>query len=256
MPFTDNRGIRIHFHVEGTGPPIVLQHGLSGRMGGWYENGFIDALKNGYTVIAVDARGHGGSDKPYEPAAYDQRVMASDIVAILDHLEIDKAHYVGYSMGGSIGFALADTAPERLLSVSIGGMHPYPMDRDLMQPMIEALGHGIKTWVASIEKSNPNMPAWRKEQMLDNDAGAILGASIGLRDRVDMSHVLPKMDMPCLVYAGDADSFHVGAKKCVENMPNVRWVSLPDLDHIQTFEQGEVVLPHLNEFLKQAVPII
>ena len=65
-------------------------------------------------LILLDARGHGASDKPHDPAAYDLRLRVGDVTAVLDDLEIRRADYFGYSMGGWIGFGLAKHAPVRL----------------------------------------------------------------------------------------------------------------------------------------------
>jgi len=71
MPYVDNNGIRIHYQVEGEGPPLVLQHGFTSSMRRWYLHGYVDAMKSAYQLVLVDARGHGQSDKPHDPAAYD-----------------------------------------------------------------------------------------------------------------------------------------------------------------------------------------
>jgi pimeloyl-ACP methyl ester carboxylesterase len=62
--------VRIHYEVEGTGSPFVLQHGITDGLESWYEYGFVDALRDDHTLILIDARGHGGSDKPHDPVAY------------------------------------------------------------------------------------------------------------------------------------------------------------------------------------------
>jgi pimeloyl-ACP methyl ester carboxylesterase len=64
MAFANNKGIRIHYEVEGDGPPLVIQHGYSDSIETWYELGYVDALKGTHRLILVDARGHGASDKP------------------------------------------------------------------------------------------------------------------------------------------------------------------------------------------------
>ena len=121
MAFVDNRGVRIHYEVEGEGFPLVIQHGYSDSMETWYELGYVDALKTTHRLILVDARGHGRSDKPHVTSAYSKELQAADIVAVLQELDIRRSDYWGYSMGGRIGFALAQYAPERFRSFILGG---------------------------------------------------------------------------------------------------------------------------------------
>ena len=252
MPYTDNNGIRIHYHVEGEGTPLVLQHGLTSSVLRWYEFGFVDALKTDYKLLLIDARGHGDSDKPHDAEAYDQKLMASDVIAVLDAENIDRAHYMGYSMGGSIGFAIAESFADRFHSLIIGGMHPYPLDAAGLSDRIERIKTGgIEGYVADMESGGDAISPERKAQLLANDGQAIIGASLGLKNRPDLSHLLPTMTMPCLVYCGGADGLHVGAAECVQHMPNVTWLSLPDLDHSQAMERSDLVLPHVRKFLDE-----
>ena len=253
MPYTDNNGVRIHYHIEGEGTPLALQHGLTSSILRWYEFGFVDALKVDYKLLLIDARGHGDSDKLPDGVAYDQNLMASDIVAVLDAENIDKAHYMGYSMGGSIGFAIAESFADRFHSLIIGGMHPYPLDAVGLEDRIRRIKTGgMEGYVADMESGGDAISPERKAQLLANDPAAIIGASLGLKNRPDLSHVLPTMGMPCLVYAGDADGLHTGAAECVKRMPNVTWVSLPGLDHTLAMERSDLVLPHVRKFLNKA----
>jgi len=98
MPYAINQGVRIHYEVEGEGPPIVLQHGFTRDLGFWRQFGYVDAPKHNYQLILLDARGHGLSDKPHDPSAYAWELRVSDVTAVLDHLDIRKAHFWGYSI--------------------------------------------------------------------------------------------------------------------------------------------------------------
>ena len=115
MPYASNHGVRIHYEVMGDGPPLVLQHGFYGSGEDWIEFGYTEALRQKYRLILLDARGHGDSDKPHDPEAYTLQHMAADVVAVMDDLSIDKSHYLGYSMGGWIGYGMAKYAPARLV---------------------------------------------------------------------------------------------------------------------------------------------
>ena len=250
MPYADNSGVRIHYKVEGDGPPLVLQHGLTSNIDRWYANGYVDALKSDYRLLVIDARGHGDSAKPYDAEVYDRMIMASDVIAVLDAENIEQSHYMGYSMGGSIGFGIAESFPERAHSLIIGGMHPYVLGLRELDTMVELLKDGMKAYVESMD---PQPDSERKLQLLANDHQSIIAAALGLKNRPDLSQVLPTMTMPCLVFAGDADTLHVGAEECVKHMPNVTWVSLPGLDHGQAMERSDLVLPHVTGFLSALV---
>ena len=113
----DSSGMRIHFTDQGSGTPVVLVHGFAVQSDlNWRWPGCIRRLKRGgYRVIAMDVRGHGRSGKPHEPGGYGVE-LADDIVRLMDHLGIEKAHIAGYSMGGFIVLKTIERHPERLLS--------------------------------------------------------------------------------------------------------------------------------------------
>src|SRR5215204_7274356 len=99
--FFDSRGVRIRYIDSGAGVPVVLVHGFTANIErAWIETGMVDNLARDHRVIALDLRGHGKSGKPHEPAAYDE--IALDVVRLMDQLRIERAHAVGYSLGGII----------------------------------------------------------------------------------------------------------------------------------------------------------
>lgn len=119
--YFDSAGVALHFTTSGSGTPVVLLHGMFGNATHWEHGGIVALLIDAnYRVIALDARGHGLSAKPDDPAAYGKE-MALDVIRLLDHLGIDKAHMVGYSMGGNILVQLMAMHQERCLSVVLGG---------------------------------------------------------------------------------------------------------------------------------------
>jgi pimeloyl-ACP methyl ester carboxylesterase len=116
--FTTKDGVKIHFMVKGKGSPVVLIHGYTGSAeGNWFRNGIADALAKNHQVIAIDCRNHGRSDKP-QPGGPGR---AEDVIELLDHLKIPKAHFHGYSMGGSIVGRLMALIPERFITAGLGG---------------------------------------------------------------------------------------------------------------------------------------
>ncbi|MBN1342399.1 MAG: alpha/beta fold hydrolase [Phycisphaerae bacterium] len=151
--FFDSDGVRIRYTDEGAGPPVVLIHGFmaSGDLN-WRIPGVIRLLAKDYRVITLDNRGHGKSDKPTDVDDYGPK-MAQDVLRLLDHLKIAKAHFVGYSMGGLITMKLATIAPDRMLSAVIGGMGwlkegsavPDPKGRRGTSPPLRACAHAFPT---------------------------------------------------------------------------------------------------------------
>src|SRR5262245_45412961 len=118
----DAKGVKLNYIVEGEGEPVVLIHGLysSARIN-WQLPGIVGMLSKKYKVIALDMPGHGESDKPANNEAYGLELV-EDVVRLLDHLKIQKAHIVGYSMGGMIAVKFMTRYQERVLSGVVGGM--------------------------------------------------------------------------------------------------------------------------------------
>ncbi len=116
--YFDSDGVRIHYTDEGEGEPVVLVHGFAAHADlNWRRPGITQALAKEFRVIAMDTRGHGLSGKPRGQGRYGIE-MVEDVVRLLDHLEIEKAHVAGYSLGGFLSLKLAAKHPERLSSVS------------------------------------------------------------------------------------------------------------------------------------------
>ena len=124
MPNFQNDGVDIAYLDEGEGEPVVLVHGFaSTKEVNWVNPGWVTTLtRAGRRAIALDNRGHGASGKLYDPAAYHSAVMAEDVRALLDHLDIPRADVMGYSMGARISAFLALAHPARTRSVVLGGL--------------------------------------------------------------------------------------------------------------------------------------
>ncbi len=118
----DSDGVKIHYIDEGKGDPVVLVHGFASSIKmNWELPGVVGLLSKSYRVIALDCRGFGQSDKPEGEANYGVK-MVDDVVRLMDHLEVKKAHIVGYSMGGIIAMKLVAAHADRVTSVVLGGM--------------------------------------------------------------------------------------------------------------------------------------
>lgn len=122
----DSKGVKINYIVQGKGEPVILIHGFLSSAGiNWKLTGVIDLLAKDHQAIAMDVRGHGMSDKPTKEDAYGPELV-EDVVRLMDHLKISKAHIVGYSMGGIITANFVAKHPDRVLSGTLGGMGWLP----------------------------------------------------------------------------------------------------------------------------------
>src|SRR4051794_4472796 len=120
----DANGTRIEVEVEGEGQPVVLVHGFPDSHRLWRHQ--VPALRDaGFQVIVPDLRGYGASDKPADVESYSIPFLAGDVLAVLDHLGVERAHVVGHDWGAALSWAIAAFAPERvdhLVALSVG--HP------------------------------------------------------------------------------------------------------------------------------------
>ena len=128
MPYTVNSSVRIHYHTEGDGPPLVLQHGGFGSIEELVRIWICQRLKDRFRLVLMDDRAHGRSGKPHDPEQYSPRLRAGDVAAVLDEINIAKCYYLGFSLGGRMGFWLARYYPDRLLSsMVLGKATPYAL---------------------------------------------------------------------------------------------------------------------------------
>jgi pimeloyl-ACP methyl ester carboxylesterase len=265
VPYADNQGVKIHYQVEGDGAPLVLLHGLSETHEIWRLSSYVESLKKEYGLILVDARGHGDSDKPHDPKAYTMKLMASDIAAVLKDLKVNKAHFMGYSMGGWIGFGIAKYCPQHFHSIIIGGMHPYArMDQSWVKNLTvyqSAFSSDsvdttkklalVEEWLGPTAAKMPKCKEYAQRVLAANDWQALIALA-----SKDWGHgfgdALPAMTMPVLLFAGEKDSFYPGVRECAKYIPNATFISFPGIDHAELEFRRDLVLPHIASFLKKA----
>jgi pimeloyl-ACP methyl ester carboxylesterase len=254
MPRVDNKGVSIHYRVEGNGPPLVLQHGFSDSNETWSERGFVAALEPKYRLVLIDARGHGQSDKPHDPASFTAEKFASDIVAVLDDLGMKTAAYWGYSMGGWVGFTLARHALDRVACFVIGGASAstakaFPTEPGKEDFLITTLRGGpdevIKVWG---EWATPPV----RERVLANDTAALIACRRQRLITEGFSDVVGTIAVPTLLYAGSADPIHNPARQTASEIPGAQFVSIPGLDHMGVQCRSDLVLPQVEPFLAKA----
>jgi pimeloyl-ACP methyl ester carboxylesterase len=263
LPYADNYGVKIFYIDEGEGPPIVLHHGLAGTHLDWIMyNDYIKALKDRYRLLAIDARGRGKSDKRYAPEEHSMKHYVGDVTAVLDAAGLDKAHFWGYSMGGRVGLATGKYAPDRFSSLIIGGsglsekdsegeveeLKPYIRRYEEFLPIYKQGREAVTSYTK--ETRGEDVEGYAIERLLNADPRALLGYCFNY-ENIGMADYLPGLSTPCLLYAGEEDTYpHSTAKTCAEIMQNATFVSLPGLDHGGAFLARDQVLPHVLKFLE------
>jgi pimeloyl-ACP methyl ester carboxylesterase len=226
-------GVRIAFvdlpNAEGGGDPVVLVHGFaSNHAVNWLNTSWATTLgRAGYRVIALDNRGHGASEKLYDPAAYASEVMADDVRRLMDHLAIDHAHVIGYSMGARITAHLALSDPERVRSAVLGGLGIH-----LVEGVGLPLGIADAMEAPSLaDLTDPMQRMFRAfAEQTKSDLKALAACIRGSRQtlsREDVAHIT----VPTLVAVGTADTVAGSGPELAELLPNGRSLAIPGRDH-------------------------
>jgi pimeloyl-ACP methyl ester carboxylesterase len=246
MPFVINQGIRIHYESIGSGYPRVMHHGTLGSAADLIDCGYSDALKADHQLILLDSRGHGQSDKPHDPEAYSLALRASDVLAVMDELGVQKADYFGYSLGGWIGFGLAKHALERFRSFIFVAAHPYAEDLQAFRALMPKKREAFPAVLDYIFRSR--LPPAMRERWLANDLDAMRALT---QDRESNADVIAPMIMPCLLIVGELDPRLAPVRECASKLSNATFVSFPECDHAAFAVSGDLVIPHLKAFLSK-----
>jgi pimeloyl-ACP methyl ester carboxylesterase len=241
MKSFSNNGVEIAYLDEGEGEPIVLVHGFASTKDvNWVNPGWVSTLtRAGRRVIALDNRGHGASAKLYEPAAYHSAVMADDVRALLDHLDIERADVMGYSMGARISAFLALAHPGRVRSVILGGLGSRLVDGvGLPESIAEALEAPSLADVHDVQGRTFRAFA----DQTKSDRRALAACIRGSRQTVSREDCT-KLAMPVLVAVGTKDDVAGSAQELAALLPDGRALDIPGRDHMlavgdRVYKQG------------------
>lgn len=247
--FFDSNGVQIHYTVQGLGDPVVLIHGFTSSIdSNWRTNGIIDKLSSDFQVIALDTRGHGKSDKPHDAASYGTE-MTEDVVRLLDHLEIDKAHIVGYSMGGFITLKLLTDHPDRFLSAVLGGSGWSEEGLEGLDELAESLetGKGIGPLIEALTPEGQPVPSEEQMAMINqmlmatNDPLALAAVIHGMDDLEITEEQIRSIEVPVLALIGEIDPLRSTVDRLLEVQPDVEVVVLEGKDHMTAISDPALV---------------
>ena len=217
-------GVRITYRLDGTGPAVVLLHGISadGEMN-WEWTGVAPALRAaGFRTIALDQRGHGRSDKPHDPGAYRDERFASDVRAVLDEVGLGRCGLVGYSMGAYMALRTIPIEPRVTAAVlgGIGDSAPNAREREAVARALEA-PDGSR----SPHREGRSIREYADATGADRRALAAIQ-----RGRNDDPFDLEAIEVPVLVLAGEDDELAGGAAELADALDRSTFVSVPG-DH-------------------------
>ncbi|HEX4947340.1 MAG TPA: alpha/beta hydrolase [Blastocatellia bacterium] len=261
--FFDSNGVRIRYVEEGVGEPVVLVHGYgSSAERNWINRGPFHQLAKNYRVIALDCRGHGKSAKPHEVKQYGQE-MFLDIVRLLDHLKIRKAHIVGYSMGGRITAKLLTMKPERFLTATLGGsagtMSWTAEDDARNEKEAQDIEQGdyrsviLRTWPTGKPKpTEVEIEAEikrRTDANPDLDRAALAAVRRASRDQLVTESQMANVKVPTIAIVGTADPNIDNVNKLKKVMPQLKVVTINGATHNNAAGYPEF-LQALQEFLR------
>ncbi len=259
----DSAGVAIHYTDQGQGVPVVLVHGFGVHSDiNWRWNGCIRRLRRrGYRVIAMDVRGHGRSGKPHDPKEYGV-ALSDDIVRLMDHLGIDKAHIAGYSMGGFIVLKTVERHPGRLLSGIIGAAGWGFLDESyqgLLQEIRDTIEQHrrfdpLTHWL-DLNKRAPWLNCFLANRFLRsiNDVDAIVNVFRTFDAFAVEEEALRRNTVPTLTLVGDRDGIRETSDRLPGLMACHELVYIPGGDHITTILNPRF-MSHMLAFLDRNSP--
>lgn len=250
--------IECAYTVTGEGPALFLIHGIGARRTTFA--GLAEALKDRFTCISYDLRGHGESPDPKSKFGLDD--LVDDLEALRYKLGIEKAHFAGHSLGGMIGPAYARRHPNRVISLGMWSTAAFRTNEDSakVKAVVTAMREkGISNvldtltarWFTdAFTAAFPEVIERRKKQVLDTPPDVFLNV-FDIYAETEMAPWLHEIYAPAQVLTGENDG---GCnprlnKQIADAMPNAELVILPELKHAIFIEATDKVVPHVRRFL-------
>ncbi len=251
--------VTLHFTEQGQGTPVVLLHGYPLSSVIWHEQ--VESLSSEYHVITPDLRGHGQSPAP--EGVYDMDLMARDVFALLDSLDVQKAVIMGHSMGGYITLAAHRLAPERFLALGLIGSQAGADSEETRQNRYKTAekvfmdGSSVVANTMITKLFAPGFPMddpiadQVKNIMLNIRPSGIIGSLKGMAARPDSGPTLPNVNVPVLIITGDKDQIiaPTKAEAMASAIPGATLATVENAGHLMMMEQPQATAMAIRNFL-------
>ena len=251
--------LRSAYSVEGSGPPLILIHGIGASRHSW--DGLIARLKAHFRCVSYDLRGHGKSPMPAPPYTLDD--LVGDLEDLREELGIERAHFAGHSLGGMIGPAYARRYPHRVSSVGLYSTAAFrtPDDSAKVRGVVAAMrAQGIAPVLETLKERwftpefaarCPQVIERRMQQVIDTDKEVFLSV-FDIYAETEMAPWLAEIRAPCLVLTGENDG---GCnprlnRRIAAALPDSQLVILPHLRHAILLEAADLVAGPVLSFLQ------
>jgi pimeloyl-ACP methyl ester carboxylesterase len=224
-------GVRLATYAWGDedAPPVLCVHGFgSSTRDNWVNTGWVrELLRRGLRVLAVDQRGHGASDKPHDPASYVMPTLVDDLATVLDTYLLDSVRYLGYSLGGRVGWQFAVEHSEHVERAVLGGIPDgRPLSRLNVAQARAFAEHGVP-----VEDAVTQRYVMLAERVPGNDLRALIAVAEGMRlGSTDPDPELPPQQ-PVLLATGSADPILEQSRRLSTFAPHGEFLEIPGRHH-------------------------
>ncbi len=248
MPKLDRDGVRLHYEVNGDGPPVLLTHGYSATCRMW--DGQVQALKDRYRVITWDMRGHGESDYPDDPAAYSEAATVEDMSAILRACSVDKAVIGGLSLGGYMSLAFNLVHPEIVRALMLFDTGPGFKKNEARA----AWNENARARADRLDREGLAALGSSDEVRMSKHRSAkgLAGAARGMLSQADARVInsLEHVAVPTLVLVGSEDKPFIAATDYMaRKIPQATRVVIADAGHASNIHQPAAFNEAVGRFL-------
>jgi pimeloyl-ACP methyl ester carboxylesterase len=247
MPTVDASGIRIHYDVTGDSPAVVLHGSVAGDMRVWRDAGYVDGL-GGMSVVTVDPRGHGLSDRPHGLPAHRIDHYVDDVLRVLDAQDVERCAFLGHGDGACIGLELAARHPDRIDRLVTIGAIEDPAERPAVARALRV--GGIGPVVRSLARAEGlELPSWLWLQLTESDLDMVCAQLEAWADWPGVWPLLPAVRVPTLVVVGEYEDPGGDAERAAATMPAGVAATVAGAGHLGVLLQTDAVLRRAAPFL-------